>query len=179
MIVIVKEVRFAMAWTIFEVLINCFQGFMIVFYVKHCFPYSRPCRIADSLLFASCGLFLSLCLFTKSISFSQNILFLFPLIHVFSLSVEPKSSAVYWLFILALVFNLITAIDISVFRFTAGSFSLSICFYIFGKSTVYCFNKCAPVYYIVFNYPLKKTLPFSPHIHICNFYSYIRRYSCY
>lgn len=82
---------------------------MIVFYVKHCFPYSRPCRIADSLLFASCGLFLSLCLFTKSISFSQNILFLFPLIHVFSLSVEPKSSAVYWLFILALVFNLITA----------------------------------------------------------------------
>lgn len=98
-----------MAWTIFETLINCFQGFLIVFYVKHCFPYSRPCRIADSLLFVSCSVFLSLYLFIESNTFSQHILFLFPLAHVLALSTERKLSTVYWIFILGLVFSLISA----------------------------------------------------------------------
>lgn len=115
MIVIVKEVIFVMAWTIFEILINCFQGFLIVFYVKHCFPYPRSSRVADSLLFASCSLFLSLSLFTESMSFTQNLIFLFALIHVFSLSAEPKSSSVYWLFILVLVFNLISVMTYPIF----------------------------------------------------------------
>ncbi len=62
--------------------------------------------------------------------------YFFSLIHVFSLSVEPKSSAVYWLFILALVFNLITAMTYPFFDLLPVLFTFNMLLYIWKEHCV-------------------------------------------
>ncbi len=105
----------ALGWTIFEIAINCFQGLLILHYVKRCFPYSQPNRVADGLLYISCVAFLTSYLIYDYSFAAQHVLFLFPLIYVLVLSSEPKISAIYWLLILSLVFDLISAIMYPVF----------------------------------------------------------------
>lgn len=105
----------ALGWTIFEILINCFQSALILLYVKHCFPHSCASRLGDILLFTSCSAFLSAFLFINNISFLQNILFVFPFIHTRFLSREPTSSIIYWLLVLMLVFNLISLMTYPIF----------------------------------------------------------------
>lgn len=104
-----------MEWTIFEILINCFQGLLILFYVKQCFLHSRVSRFGDILLFISCSAFLSIFLFINNISFLQNILFIFPFIYARFLSRESTFSIIYWLLVLMLVFNLISLMTYPIF----------------------------------------------------------------
>lgn len=42
-------------------------------------------------------------------------MFVFPMIHAFILSAEPKQSIIYWLFLLTLIFNLISAMTYPIF----------------------------------------------------------------
>lgn len=105
----------ALGWTIFEIITNCFQGLLIVFYVKQCFSYSHSNHFADILLFTTCASFLSLYLFLDLSFASQHLLFVFPLIYVLTQSSDPKLSIVYWLIVLLLVFNLISTMTYPIF----------------------------------------------------------------
>ena len=104
-----------MIWTAFEIAINCFQGFLILLYVKQCFSYTKPHRIADGLLFTSFAGFLSLFLFFDMPSSIDLLLWGLPAIYALSLSAEPKGVVVYWLLILVTVFNLISALTYPLF----------------------------------------------------------------
>ena len=81
-----------MAWTIFEILVNLFQAFLVLRYIKRCFIYAKKTPLADVALLFSFTTYFSIYLFCPSFPLSQQLVFLFPLLHVFFLSSEPKIS---------------------------------------------------------------------------------------
>lgn len=106
-----------MAWTVFEFLINLFQSSLILFYLKSCFFTKKKVLLADTAFLALFTAFLTLSQYiTPMPIFVQQIIF-FTLILGFAnfFSAEPKFSIVYWIFILSLVFNLVSVLTYPIF----------------------------------------------------------------
>ena len=104
-----------MAWIVFEITINVFQGLLILLYIKRCFSYSRRTRLADVLLVSSFAGLLSLYLFVDISYSTQSLLFALPLAHTLCLSREPRLSIVYWLLVLILVMNTVSVLTYPLF----------------------------------------------------------------
>lgn len=104
-----------MAWTIFEILVNLFRAFLVLRYIKECFIYAKKTPLADVALLFSFTTYFSIYLFCPSFPLSQQLVFLFPLLHVFFLSSEPKISMSFWFPVLMLIMNLISVLTYPIF----------------------------------------------------------------
>lgn len=71
--------------------------------------------MVDGSLIFSFTAYLTIYLFHPSFFLSQQFAFIFPLIYAFVFSSEPKLSVFYWLFVLTLIFNLISVLTYPVF----------------------------------------------------------------
>lgn len=104
-----------MAWTIFEILINFFQAYLVLRYIKGCFIYSKKTPLADATLLLSFTLYFSIYLFYPAFPLSQQLVFLLPLLHVLFLSSEPKISMSFWILVLMLIMNLVSVLTYPIF----------------------------------------------------------------
>lgn len=104
-----------MAWTIFEILVNFFQAFLVLHYIKECFIYTKKTPLADVALLFSFTAYFSIYLFYPSFPLSQQWVFLLPLLHVILLSSEPKISMSFWFLVLMLIMNLISVLTYPIF----------------------------------------------------------------
>lgn len=104
-----------MAWTIFEILINFFQAYLVLRYIKGCFIYSKKTPLADATLLLSFTLYFSIYLFYPTFPLSQQLVFLLPLLHVLFLSSEPKISMSFWILVLMLIMNLVSVLTYPIF----------------------------------------------------------------
>lgn len=104
-----------MAWTIFEILINFFQAYLVLRYIKGCFIYSKKTPLADATLLLSFTLYFSIYLFYPTFPLSQQVVFLLPLLHVLFLSSEPKISMSFWILVLMLIMNLVSVLTYPIF----------------------------------------------------------------
>lgn len=104
-----------MAWTIFEILINFFQAYLVLRYIKGCFIYSKKTPLADATLLLSFTLYFSIYLFYPTFPLSQQLVFLLPLLHVSFLSSEPKISMSFWILVLMLIMNLVSVLTYPIF----------------------------------------------------------------
>lgn len=104
-----------MAWTTFEILINFFQAYLVLRYIKGCFIYSKKTPLADATLLLSFTLYFSIYLFCPTFPLSQQLVFLLPLLHVLFLSSEPKISMSFWILVLMLIMNLVSVLTYPIF----------------------------------------------------------------
>ncbi len=104
-----------MAWMTFEILINFFQAYLVLRYIKGCFIYTKKTTFADTALLISFATYFSIYLFYPAFPLSQQLVFLLPLIHVLLLSSEPKISVCFWSLILMLVMNLVSVLTYPIF----------------------------------------------------------------
>lgn len=104
-----------MAWTTFEILINFFQAYLVLRYIKGCFIYSKKTPLADATLLLSFTLYFSIYLFYPTFPLSQQFVFLLPLLHVLFLSSEPKISMSFWILVLMLIMNLVSVLTYPIF----------------------------------------------------------------
>lgn len=104
-----------MAWTIFEILINFFQAYLVLRYIRGCFIYSKKTPLADATLLLSFTLYFSIYLFYPTFPLSQQLVFLLPLLHVLFLSSEPKISMSFWILVLMLIMNLVSVLTYPIF----------------------------------------------------------------
>ena len=105
----------AVAWLSFEILINVFQAFLTLRFVKGCFHYSRKTRLGDILLVMGSSLSLTICLLSPSLIALQYLCLLFPLVHALLLSSEEKVSVIFWILVLILLLNLLSIITYPIF----------------------------------------------------------------
>ena len=104
-----------MIWTTFEIAINIFQGFLFLMFVKQSFTYEKNHPVADGLLVTSCpGLFTLLLFYYRP--YMDQLVFAFPIIYALTLSSEKKLSIVYWLAVMALLFNMISMVTYPIFE---------------------------------------------------------------
>lgn len=104
-----------MAWLSFEILINVFQAFLTLRFIKGCFPYPRRTCLADVLLVTGSSLSLTICLLSPSLIALQYLCLLFPLVHALLLSSEEKVSVIFWILVLILLLNLLSIITYPIF----------------------------------------------------------------
>ncbi len=104
-----------MAWIAFEILINIFQGYLALRYVRKCFTYPKKTPIADAALVLSITLFLNVYLFNPSTTMPSQLFFVFPVIHTLLFSSESKASIALWQLVLAIAFNTISILTYPIF----------------------------------------------------------------
>lgn len=104
-----------MVWTAFEIVINCVQGLLILMFVKQCFAYEKQHPVADAALVLSCAGLLTF-LLSRHMLFVDQILYVFPAIYALTLSSERKTSIVYWLIVMTLLFNMISVVTYPIFE---------------------------------------------------------------
>lgn len=97
-----------MGWIAFEILINGFQAFLLLFYVKRCFAYAKPHPVADALVFTAVVAMLSLFVFVKLPAALECLYIVPPVLYVVFLSSEPRASSLYWMAVLNVMFCLIS-----------------------------------------------------------------------
>ena len=98
-----------MAWNIFEITINCFQSYLIVYYIFHCLRFKPHLRQWDCILYLCCVLFFSLFLFIPMPPIDIAV-FLIPFFFSLCFSSERYMTIFYWHFLLALVFSLVAGL---------------------------------------------------------------------
>ncbi|MDD6880797.1 MAG: GHKL domain-containing protein [Firmicutes bacterium] len=104
-----------MIWMTFEILINFFQAYIVLHYIKNSFIYSRETTLADITLLTSFTLYFSIYLFFPTFPLSQQLVFLLPLLHALLLSSEPKISILFWILVLVLTMNLVSVLTYPIF----------------------------------------------------------------
>ena len=104
-----------MVWTAFEIAINCVQGLLILMFVKQCFAYEKQHPVADAALVLSCAGLLTF-LLSRHMLFVDQLLYVFPAIYALTLSSERKTSIVYWLIVMTLLFNMISVVTYPIFE---------------------------------------------------------------
>lgn len=104
-----------MVWTAFEIAINCVQGLLTLMFVKQCFAYEKQHPVADAALVLSCAGLLTF-LLSRHMLFVDQILYVFPAIYALTLSSERKTSIVYWLIVMTLLFNMISVVTYPIFE---------------------------------------------------------------
>lgn len=104
-----------MVWTAFEIAINCVQGLLILMFVKQCFAYEKQNPVADAALVLSCAGLLTF-LLSRHMLFVDQLLYVFPAIYALTLSSERKTSIVYWLIVMTLLFNMISVVTYPIFE---------------------------------------------------------------
>lgn len=105
-----------MIWTAFEVAISIFQGYLLLMYVRESFTYEKKHPIADVLLVCACAGFLSYFLFAPYIPYMDSFLFVFPAVYALVFSSEQKTSIVYWLAVLMMIFGMVPTILLPIFE---------------------------------------------------------------
>ncbi len=98
-----------MAWNLFEIAINCFQSYLIVYYIFHCLRFKPHPRQFDYILYLCCVLFFSLFLFFPMPPIDIAV-FLIPFIFSLRFSSEKYTTIFYWHCLLALVFSLVAGL---------------------------------------------------------------------
>ena len=79
-------------------------------------PHSRDLQLlADAARVLSCAGWLTLLLF-RHMPYIDQLFYVFPAIYTFTLSSERKTSIVYWLIVMALIFNMISVVTYPVFE---------------------------------------------------------------
>lgn len=120
-----------MLWIAFELAINLFEGLILLMYVRQSFSYDRKHPVADALVVLGCAGYLSAFLFQliEYRPFIDLLVYAFPAAYALALSTEKKLSVVYWLFVMAVIFNIISVVTYPLFsllpqvlhiRFPAG-----------------------------------------------------------
>lgn len=98
-----------MAWIIFDLIANCFQGFLICNFSLQCFCSKRHSAFFDYLLWALCTMFFSLYIISD-VPTIDMLVFLFPLLFSIIFSRDSFLTILYWHLILALIFALISGL---------------------------------------------------------------------
>ena len=105
-----------MIYLTFEIGINLFQGLLMLMYVCRCFAYEKKHPIAGALLVLSCAGFLTALLLSgEYLPYVDLLFYLFPAVYALALSCEKRISVVYWLSVLALVFNMFSVVTFPIF----------------------------------------------------------------
>ena len=104
-----------MVWTAFEIAINCVQGLLTLMFVKQCFAYEKQHPVADAALVLSCAGLLTF-LLSRHTLFVDQLFYVFPAIYALTLSSERKTSIVYWLIVMTLLFNMISVVTYPIFE---------------------------------------------------------------
>lgn len=99
-----------MAWIIFDLIANCFQGFLICNFSLKCFCSKTHPVFFNFILWLLCTLFFSSLYLTVDSPPIDMLVFLFPLIFSTIFSRDYFLTILYWHLILALVFALISGL---------------------------------------------------------------------
>lgn len=90
---------------LFEILINVYQGFLMVYFLRRRLHIAREGHIPDILCAGAVALFFSLYLF-KDIPTGDTVVFIFPLIYSLFVSDEKRRICFFWNFVMAVLFVL-------------------------------------------------------------------------
>ena len=101
----------------FELAINLFEGLLLLMYVRQCFTYGKKHPVAGALVVLGCAGYLSAFLFglIEYRPYIDMLVYLFPAAYALLLSTERKLSVVYWLIVMAVIFNIIAVIAYPLF----------------------------------------------------------------
>ena len=91
-----------MNWYIFESVINLYQGFLLIFFMRKVVHYAKPRLWADILCMVLAGILLSIHQFTGS-AIPDTFIFLIPLVHALVFSREKWYICVLWTLVLGIV----------------------------------------------------------------------------
>lgn len=149
-----------MAWTIFEILVNSFQAFLVLHYIKGCFTYTKKTVFPDVVLLFLFTFYFTIYLFIPSFPLSQQLVFLLPLLHVLLLSIEPKISAAFWLLVLMLVMNLISVLTYPIFDLLPVIFSFKFLSFHFERFLCIIVTNIALFFVLELIIRLKRTCSF-------------------
>lgn len=98
-----------MVWIIFDILINCFQAYLILHFVSKCFVSKPHSKLFDVLLWLSISFFFCLFLFFKLPPIDIAV-FLFPIVFSIQFSDDNIITILYWHSIFALIFSLVASL---------------------------------------------------------------------
>lgn len=103
-----------MAWTIFEIFVNIFQGYIIQKFMESKLHITRPHRLQDVLCIASLSIFTSLYLFID-IPIPDTVGFIIPLIYALTVADDKWSVSVFWTAVLTVLFLSIASLSLHIF----------------------------------------------------------------
>lgn len=109
-----------MVWTIFEVIVNFFQGFIIQQFMESRLHISRKHKLHDALCILIVGLYSSLALIV-TVPLPDAIIFLIPLIYAWMVADDPWYASLFWTVVLAILFLSIISLMIHIFSSIPGS----------------------------------------------------------
>lgn len=108
-------------WTVFEVAVNLFQGFLMIYFISRCLPDAkRPHWGWDVLFEALCGGFLTLYLFFPWPIQTDNLVFVFPLLYCWVTGRGAWAQRVLWTLVLAAFFLAVADISFAVLKWVLG-----------------------------------------------------------
>ena len=109
-----------MVWTIFEVIVNFFQGFIIQQFMESRLHISRKHKLHDVLCILTVGLYSSLALIV-TVPLPDATIFLIPLIYAWIVADDPWYASFFWTVVLAVLFLSIISLMIHIFSSIPGS----------------------------------------------------------
>ena len=99
-----------MLWNLFEISINAYEAFLMIYFLKSRLHFKKNSPIADCLCLISCTLFYSAYIYFD-ISLNDIFGFIFPLFYALTMSDDRPSLSLFWISILAILFS--SAIGVS------------------------------------------------------------------
>lgn len=114
-----------MLWTLFEILVNVYQAFLMVYFLRRCLHPKRSVHVGDFLCAAGVSGFFTLYLFFD-IPVSDIFVFLIPLIYAICCFTDRMYIRVFWAAMLALLMDSVIVFVISLFTVVLGADWLSI-----------------------------------------------------
>lgn len=99
-----------MLWNLFEISINAYEAFLMIYFLKSRLHFKKNSPIADCLCLISCTLFYSAYIYFD-IPLNDIFGFIFPLFYALTMSDDRPSLSLFWISILAILFS--SAIGVS------------------------------------------------------------------
>ena len=91
-------------FTLFEIAINLFEGWLILYFIKSRMHVIRNYPIIDALCVLSCGVFYTFYLFVDMPT-NDILVFIFPLLYALILNQDKWYISLFWILMLAILFN--------------------------------------------------------------------------
>ena len=92
-----------MLWNLFEISINAYESFLMIYFLKSRLHIKEDSHLADILCLLSCTVFYSLYLFF-SVPINDLVVFIFPLIYVYVMATDHFGLSLFWISILSILF---------------------------------------------------------------------------
>lgn len=109
-----------MVWTVFEILVNLFQGFIIQQFMESRLHVSCKHKLQDVLCIMTIALYSSLS-FILTVPLPDVVIFFIPLIYAWIIADDPWYVSIFWTIVLALMFLSIISLMIHIFSSIPGS----------------------------------------------------------